>query len=333
MKPKHSKSLGYILIGATLFLTSVPASQAGTGKSEATSKKDEQAIRNARKQIEALQTLDRLEQRHGNQFMIEEVKTGLWMRFQRELSLAPSCQAYTDGDICMVAGWTGLFRGGYCRLAGSPEAKVNNLPLIQTLNCGSTDKIACNPDIFGKVKSPILAGEVTDSDRIAPVCVSKKESRMTLTCLRESLSAAGVEIPAPARSDIKKFNPDALSPEDLKKWAAFMDFEQGGTSAAGALDAVRELCMNLLRGKKSVGIGVDVQRTAEEVAALYRTDPARNADFKDCSRILKVARLSQPQPATPKTTDAAVKPDSTAPSSSEAPAKSQDSGTTGETAH
>jgi hypothetical protein len=60
MKLKHPKNLSFILVGASLFLGVAPAS-AGS---------DAQVLRKARKQIQALQVLDRRFRHRGSKISV-----------------------------------------------------------------------------------------------------------------------------------------------------------------------------------------------------------------------------------------------------------------------
>jgi hypothetical protein len=300
MKLKHPKNLSFILVGASLFLGVAPAS-AGS---------DAQVLRKARKQIQALQVLDRFESRYGNAFVIEEAKSAWLRRMERELSFMPDSQAYADGDVCMVAGWPGNFRSGHCRLPSDVRAQAGDQPLLRALNCGSTEKIACNPDIFGLTVSAVATQlDLSTAKRTSPVCVSRKESRMTMACLRESLTVAGAQIPSEAKADLSKFDPSKLSDDDIKKWFWFINSTDGKTSSFSALDAAEKLCKGLFHGNFMAGGGVSVPRSAEEALALLSKDPKRKADLKDCRKVLEAVRKAQPSQPTPPVSDSVTKPE------------------------
>jgi|GEM_PF-3533516 len=316
-------------------LSSVPLHAA---KTKATPRKASAELKWARDRIQLFKLLDSFEQRHGTAFEMEETKAAWRQRLEREAQLLPRSEAYVDGDVCMVGGYKGTFLSGRCKLKGSVKGTVHNQALLLTLGCGSTEQFACNPDLFGLTENKHLGMEGTTA-RTAPICISKREPRMTLTCMRESLKAAGAEIPADAQKDITKFSPDQVSEDSLKKWFWWMNSTEGKTSSLDAFEAVRDLCRGVLLGEFKAGIGVNVPRAIQpgetadagprpDLKAAFealKKDPIRKADYQDCSKVQTLIGGAQPKIVTeaPRGVSTQVEPKADTPASGETPQPAQ----------
>lgn len=294
----------------------------------AVQKKDQARIRQARGMISLLTLLDGFENRHGYQLDLEEKKSA-WLRtLERDLDPICDAEAYGESDVCMVAGWQGIFRKGYCRIPYDTQARVLNTGLVTALNCGSTDQIACNPEIFGRVQPQILT-DITAADakleelgyhlpatppaeRTAPVCVSKREKRMTMACLRASMIAGGVKVPEAAKKNLDLFKPEDASNDDLWGWMVFLESSGTGQNLSmnrlNLLRSIRALCGHLEGASEWLFKTADdddlpVARASEVAAELAKTDPYRAADIQDCKRVrsalLKSNQAEVPSP--PKT--------------------------------
>jgi len=327
MKRSHPYS-GFFTLGI-IGLMAIPPVQAGPKKvgtepqkksSRATTKrppKAEQAARQARLQIQALKVLDGFDQRYGSEFEIETKKAAWLKRLERELSFVPACEAYVEGDVCMVAGWQGLYRNGRCRI-NEDRGVVANSGILPALNCGNADSVACNPDIFGLVPSvlsragasPILPGSAGSVPvRDAPVCVPRTERRMTMACLRASLIAAEVNIPAEQRTDLARFNPESLSDTELARWTWHLNRDGDvnssfSPSARTAVTAAEALCGHLFVGTRRTGDGAFAARTEREMRETLRSDASRVRDLRDCAVVERLAQRLRPEESTPGAHDA-----------------------------
>lgn len=291
-------------------------------------KKDRVRIKQAREMISLLSLLDGFESRHGYKLEFEEKKSA-WLRaLERDISPICDAHAYAEHDVCMVAGWQGIFRGGYCKIPNDTQARVLNTGLLNVLNCGEANQIACNPEIFGRVQPPVIADtSATDAKleelgysvpttppaaRSAPVCVSKRESRMTLACLRASMIAGGVRVSEAAKKDLSQFKPEEASNDDLWGWMSFLESagssQNLSTNRLNLLKSIRALCGHLEGASEWIFETADkddlpVARASEVATELAKSDPARRADIRDCKRvqsaILKSNQAEVPSP--PKT--------------------------------
>jgi hypothetical protein len=308
---------GFFTLGI-IGLMAIPPVQAGPKKvgtepqkkpSKVASKrppKAEQAARQARLQIQALKVLDGFDQRYGSEFEIVRKKAAWLKRLERELSFVPACEAYVEGDVCMIAGWQGLYQNGRCRINEERGIEANDVISV-AFSCSNSNSIACNPDIFGLVVSPVLE-PLGDAHRDAPLCVPRTERRMTMACLRESLVASGVAIQEPARSNLSQFNPESLSDDDLSRWFWHLNSEVGAEAAftpssQTAIRAAQALCGHLRSGTRRTGTGDFAARTEAEMRVTMRSDASRGRDLRDCEVVERLAQRIQPEGSTPAVTD------------------------------
>jgi hypothetical protein len=209
----------------------------------------------ARRQVAAMQVLDRNEVEHGNEFEIRSQDQARWERFRRDFAFLPQSAAYGENDACLVAGWEGVIREGRCRLSEeamslstritrrTPQEDAIRLALGQ--RCGE-DEIACNPSVFGYRDQSALSPDGLH-------CVKRSERRMTMSCLRLSLGdAAGDELPAGVRRDTDRFadfiktNPAHVSEQALARWAGRLALA-ARRNGERVVNRARELCDSVAR--------------------------------------------------------------------------------------
>ncbi len=333
------------------------------------SKKQQETVRRAKRHLAAIKVMDGFERRHGTAFEFVQPKSAWLERLERELNLFPTCEAYSEGDICMVAGWTGTYRSSRCRI--TDEGRAENAGVLVALNCSSVESVACNPEIFGKTTSELerqmstlndgvgraVASLVTaegstaqprvaaEPRRTSPVCVPRTERRMTLGCMRASMTAAGVNIPEPALSDINQFEAylqasdesgreALLSGADLARWFEFLESSTprlAGLAGQSALEAASRLCSSISRGDRRAETGgiQEVEKTTEQVQALLERDRSRWADYNDCGTVTALlasardsAQISRRPAVSDRHADAAptAAPAAVAPAAAPAPA-------------
>ena len=285
------------------------------------------SISQARRQIVALQVLDRNEQVSGVEFTAGAKQSAQWKRVMREFSILPDSNAYAENDSCLVAGWEGVIREGRCRV--SEEVREMSISASEELSpevvvqrafsevCGANE-VACNPEVFGFRDNAGL------SER-GLYCVSRSEDRMTMGCLRMSLGEVAMEeLPLQARKDTDSFsryltgNPQFFSDSVLKRWAEKVNMHASGSPYAGTvMQRAREVCSQVAVGTSRDRNLIseieeelaEVRSFAEQRASERRIFQAearisrRDADLRDCQILKTVSFAAEKRGGQPEVAD------------------------------